>query len=63
VLSFYVTMVGTLAALVFMAGAARFLSPKRQRALVGASAILLAALGVLLLAVAIRESLGGMTSG
>ena len=63
VLSFYVTMVVTLAALVFLAGAARFLSPRRQRALVGASAVLLAALGILLLAVAIRDLLGGMASG
>ena len=58
VASFYVTMLLALAAFVLLIGAARFLNPRRQRALVGASAVLLAALGMLLLATAMRESLG-----
>ena len=61
VASFYVTMVVTLAGFVFLAGTARFLSPSRQRALVGASALLLAGLGMTLLVMGVRESWGGLT--
>jgi threonine/homoserine/homoserine lactone efflux protein len=63
VLAFYATMVATLAALVVLMGTARFLSPGRRRALVGASAVLLAALGILLLAAAVRDAVGSMASG
>jgi hypothetical protein len=63
VASFYVTMVLTLALFVFLVGAARFLNPRRQRALVGASSALLAALGILLLVAATRDLWSGLTTG
>lgn len=44
--AFYGTMVATLAALVCAFGTARFLSARTQRALVGASVVILAALGI-----------------
>ncbi len=62
VVAFYTTMFVTLSGLVFLAGTARFLGPGRQRALVGASALLLAGLGVILLVVGVRESWGGLTT-
>jgi threonine/homoserine/homoserine lactone efflux protein len=60
VASFYVTMILTLAAFVFLVGAVRWLTPTRRHALVGASAALLGILGVLLLVAAARESWGGL---
>ena len=53
--AFYGTMVATLAAFVFLVGTARFLSARVQRALVGLSAICLAALGVYQLAISIPK--------
>ncbi len=47
--AFYATLVGMNGAFVFLVGTARFLNPRRQRALVGISAFVLAALGVALL--------------
>jgi threonine/homoserine/homoserine lactone efflux protein len=44
--AFYGTMITTLAALVVLFGTARFLGVRAQRALVGVSALILAALGV-----------------
>jgi threonine/homoserine/homoserine lactone efflux protein len=55
VASFYVTMVVTLAGFVFLTGTARFLDRSRQRALVGASAILLAGVGITLLVMGLGE--------
>lgn len=55
VLSFYATMLVTLAGFVFLLGTTRFLEPGRRRALVGASALLLAALGFVLLVAGLRE--------
>jgi threonine/homoserine/homoserine lactone efflux protein len=63
VVSFYVTMVATLATLIFLAGAARFLDPGRQRSLVGASALLLGTLGILLLVAAARDAWDGLAGG
>lgn len=54
VAAFYLTMLVTLAAFVFLAGSARRLGPRPQRALVGASALLLAALGAALLVLGLR---------
>jgi threonine/homoserine/homoserine lactone efflux protein len=45
-LAFYGTMVATLAALIWVFGTARLLSVRAQRALIGASALILAALGI-----------------
>jgi threonine/homoserine/homoserine lactone efflux protein len=59
VVAFYATMVVTLAGFVFLVGTARFLDPGRQRGLLGASALLLAALGVTLLVVGVLEAWGG----
>jgi threonine/homoserine/homoserine lactone efflux protein len=53
--AFYATMILTLAALVFLLGATRWLAPARRRGLVAVSALVLAALGVLLLVAGIRE--------
>ena len=55
VLSFYATMLVTLVVLVLLAGTARLLAPGRQRALVGASALLLGGLGIVLLVAGLRE--------
>jgi threonine/homoserine/homoserine lactone efflux protein len=63
VASFYVTMVLTLGLFVFLVGGVRLLGPRRQQALVGVSAALLALLGVLLLAASIGESWAGPTAG
>jgi len=49
IVAFYGTMVLSLAAFILLVGTARFLGPKRQRALVAVSAALLAGLGVYLL--------------
>jgi threonine/homoserine/homoserine lactone efflux protein len=53
--SFYTTMLLTLATFVCLIGTARFLDTRRRYALVGVSAILLAFLGVLLLATAMQD--------
>jgi len=53
VVAFYGTLVVGLAAFILLVGTARFLGPRGQRALVGVSAALLAALGIYLLAVAV----------
>jgi threonine/homoserine/homoserine lactone efflux protein len=63
VVSFYVTMLVTLAAIVFLAGTARFLDAGRQHALVGVSALVLAGFGVTLLAVGVRGFWGGLRAG
>lgn len=63
VASFYLTMILTLGAFVFLMGAVGFLTPRRRRALVGASAALLAVLGVLLLAAAVREGWRDLATG
>jgi hypothetical protein len=63
VVSFYVTMLLTLGGFVFLIGTTGFLSPSRRHALVGASAMLLAALGTLLVAAAMRESWSSVTRG
>jgi threonine/homoserine/homoserine lactone efflux protein len=52
--AFYVTMFVTLSGFVFLAGTARCLTPRTQRALVGVSALLLAGLAVVLLVVGVR---------
>jgi threonine/homoserine/homoserine lactone efflux protein len=52
--TFYGVLITTTAAFVALAGTARFLSPRVQRRLLGVSALLLAGLGVSLLATAIR---------
>ena len=44
--AFYITMVPTLAGQVWLLGTARFLGPRTQHALAGASAAILAALGI-----------------
>jgi threonine/homoserine/homoserine lactone efflux protein len=49
VTAFYATMVATLAGFVFLVGAVNALDRSRQRTIAGASALLLAALGVILL--------------
>lgn len=54
VTAFYATMLAALAGFVCLAGTARLLDARTQRALVGASALLLAALGVLLLLLSLR---------
>lgn len=54
VVAFYGTMVLALAAFILLIGTARFLGSRGQRALVGASAVLLAGLGVYLFAVALQ---------
>jgi threonine/homoserine/homoserine lactone efflux protein len=54
VVAFYTTMLLTLTAFVCLAGTARFLTPSTQRALVGVSCLLLAALGLMLLATGAR---------
>lgn len=59
VAAFYATMVVSLAGFVFLVGTARFLDSGRQRVLLGASALLLAGLGVTLLVVGVREAWGG----
>jgi threonine/homoserine/homoserine lactone efflux protein len=58
VVSFYVTMLSTLAAFVLLVGTSRQLDPARRRALTGLSALLLAVLGLALLAVGARELWG-----
>jgi len=63
VVGFYATMLVTLSGFVFLAGTARFLNPRTQRALVGASALLLAVLGVILLVAGVGESWSGLTRG
>ncbi len=63
VVAFYGTMFVTLSGFVFLAGTARFLNQRMQHALVGASALLLAGLGLILLVVGVRESWSGLTSG
>ncbi len=55
VVAFYGTMVLTLAALIFLFGTARFLSPRAQRRLIWVSGLSLAALGVYQLAVSIPK--------
>lgn len=52
--AFYATMLATLCGFVCLAGTARLLGERAQRALVGVSALLLAGLGVLLLVLALR---------
>jgi threonine/homoserine/homoserine lactone efflux protein len=52
--AFYATMIATLAGFVCLAGTARQLDARTRRALVGGSALLLAALGVLLLLLSLR---------
>ena len=47
--AFYATLVGTMAAFIYLVGTARFLGSRFQRGLVGISAVVLAALGVYLL--------------
>jgi threonine/homoserine/homoserine lactone efflux protein len=54
VLAFYVTMLVTLVLFVLLVGTARFLAAGWQRALVGASAVLLAGLGIVLLVAGLR---------
>jgi threonine/homoserine/homoserine lactone efflux protein len=54
VAAFYATMLATLAGFVCLAGTARLLDARTRRALVGGSALLLAALGVLLLLRSLR---------
>jgi threonine/homoserine/homoserine lactone efflux protein len=54
VVAFYATMLVTLAAFVVLLGTARFLNASSQRALVGASALLLAGLGLILLVAGVR---------
>jgi len=53
ILSFYGTMVLSLAAFIMLAGTARFLAPRRQRAFEAISTALLAGIGVYLLASAL----------
>jgi threonine/homoserine/homoserine lactone efflux protein len=55
IVSFYGTMVATLAGFVFLVGTARFLSARAQRVLVGLSALSLAALGVYQLVVSLPK--------
>jgi hypothetical protein len=52
--AFYATMFVTLFGFVFLAGTARFLEPRTQQALVGGSAFLLAAMGLILLVAGVR---------
>jgi threonine/homoserine/homoserine lactone efflux protein len=59
VVAFYATMLATLAGFVFLAGTARFLGTRAQRALVVGSALVLAALGVLLLVAGTRQLWAG----
>jgi threonine/homoserine/homoserine lactone efflux protein len=63
VVAFYGTMLATLFGFVFLAGTARFLSPRGQRALLGASALLLAVLGLVLLVVGVRAYWYGRRTG
>ncbi len=58
VVAFYATLVLTLAAFILLAGTARFLGARGQRALVGVSAVVLAGLGVYLLVVALSGLIG-----
>ncbi len=60
ILAFYVTLSAMQAAIVVAVGTARFLNAERQRALVWASAFLLAGIGVVLLVAGARESLGDL---
>jgi threonine/homoserine/homoserine lactone efflux protein len=62
VVAFYATMFVTLSGFVLLAGTARFLSPGTQHGLVGASALLLASLGLILLVVGVRESWASLTT-
>jgi threonine/homoserine/homoserine lactone efflux protein len=55
VAAFYVTMVTLLASFIVVVGTARFLGSRAQHALIGASAVALAALGVSLLVSAARH--------
>lgn len=57
--TFYGGMVSLLAVFIFLAGTARFLGPRGQRALLFASALILAGLGIYLLIAGIT----GLTSG
>ena len=54
VVAFYATMLVTLAGFVVLLGTTRFLGARSQHALVGASALLLAGLGVFLLVASVR---------
>ncbi len=63
VVAFYVTMIVALSVFVFLAGTARFLDAGRQHALVGVSALLLASIGAILLAVGVRGAWGYLAGG
>jgi threonine/homoserine/homoserine lactone efflux protein len=54
VVGFYAVLVATLGGFIVLAGAARWLGPRGRRTLVGVSALLLAGLGVYLLASGLR---------
>ena len=54
VVALYATMLVTLAAFVMLLGTTQFLSARSQRALAGASALLLAGLGLVLLVAGVR---------
>ena len=59
VVSFYGTMVATLAAFVLAVGAVRLLGPSAHRGLAAASALVLATLGAFLLVTGVRSLWGG----
>lgn len=63
VVALYATMLVTIAAFVVLLGTTRFLSAGSQRALVGASALLLAGLGLFLLAAGVRGFQGAAGGG